>query len=336
MKKILIIRFSSIGDIVLISPVIRCLKMQLPEVELHVLTLKSNLPLFEHNPYISRIYTPDPSLKKIIGSLRTENYDYIVDLHKNFRSMFVKISLRKRSFSFPKLNIRKYLLVRFKIDIMPDIHIVDRYFQAVKPLGIINDGNGLDYFLLPAEDDLMKQVAVDFGKVNFPDGFVAVVIGAKHFTKILPAEKVSRICEQLSLPAVLLGGKEDAARGSLISEMANKPIVNACGNYTLHQSAMIIKLSRAVLTNDTGLMHISAAFRKPIVSVWGNTVPELGMYPYMPGNEKKSVRFSVMGLSCRPCSKIGYQKCPKGHFHCMMNHDNKAIAKALDSFTRLQ
>ncbi|MDP3462144.1 MAG: glycosyltransferase family 9 protein [Bacteroidales bacterium] len=334
MKKILIIRFSSIGDVVLISPVIRCLKMQLPDAELHVLTLKANRLLFEHNPFISRIFTPDPTLKKIIGTLRNENYDYIVDLHKNLRSMFVKLSLRKHSASFPKLNIRKYLLVRFKINIMPDIHIVDRYFQAVKQLGVQNDGNGLDYFLPPPDYDLMKQVAVDFGTDNFPDGFVAVVIGAKHNTKILPVEKVAGVCEQLSLPAVLLGGKEDAARGSQIVDMACKPIVNACGSYSLHQSAMIIKLSRAVLTNDTGLMHIAAAFRKPTVSVWGNTVPDLGMYPYMPGDENKSVKFSVTGLSCRPCSKIGYQKCPKGHFQCMLNHDNRTLAEALDRFTR--
>jgi ADP-heptose:LPS heptosyltransferase len=72
-----------------------------------------------------------------------------------------------------------------------------------------------------------------------------------------------------------------------------------------------------IVTNDTGLMHIASAFHKPIISLWGNTVPEFGMYPYMPGRPQGYDVMEVKKLPCRPCSKIGYEKCPKGHFKCM-------------------
>ncbi|MFT7226079.1 MAG: ADP-heptose:LPS heptosyltransferase, partial [Neolewinella sp.] len=90
----------------------------------------------------------------------------------------------------------------------------------------------------------------------------------------------------------------------------------------------LVRKAATVVTHDTGLMHVAAAFRKPIVSIWGNTVPDLGMYPYLPGQEalEKQRRQEVVGLSCRPCSKIGHQACPQGHFRCILNQDPEAIA----------
>jgi ADP-heptose:LPS heptosyltransferase len=79
-------------------------------------------------------------------------------------------------------------------------------------------------------------------------------------------------------------------------------------------------------------MHIAAALKKPVVSVWGNTVPAFGMTPYMPGRESNSVILEVNDLRCRPCSKIGFDKCPKGHFQCMRGIDDQAIADAVRSF----
>lgn len=333
MKKILIIRFSSIGDIVLTSPVIRCLKTQLPDAELHVLTMKANRLLFEHNPYISRIHSFEGSFSILLPALRAERYDHIVDLHKNLRSLRVKLALGVTSRSFPKLNLKKYLLVRFKLNMMPQLHIVDRYFKAVECLGVANDQQGLDYYL-PADQSAFEKVKGDFSVEKFPQGFVAVVIGAKHFTKILPVDKVIDVCRQVKLPVVLVGGREDAGRGEQIASAQGLQAFNACGKYGLHESAMIVKLARSVVANDTGLMHIAAAFRKPIVSVWGNTVPDFGMYPYMPTNPDDSVMFSIKNIPCRPCSKIGYQRCPKGHFDCMMKHNSSDIAATVNGLIR--
>ena len=150
--KILVIRFSSIGDIVLTTPVIRCLKNQIDDVEIHVLTKKKFSSLYMTNPYINKVYEYDDTLKKNIEELKLENYDYIVDLQKNKRSIRVTRALRKPHSSFPKLNFKKFLLTTFKINLMPDIHIVDRYFKAVEKLGVKNDYQGLDFFISENND----------------------------------------------------------------------------------------------------------------------------------------------------------------------------------------
>ncbi|MFZ4463634.1 MAG: glycosyltransferase family 9 protein, partial [Bacteroidales bacterium] len=225
------------------------------------------------------------------------------------------------------LNIQKYLLVQFKIRKMPDIHIVDRYFEAVKSLGVVNDYKGLDYF--PTSENV--SFPADF---SFQKGYYAIVIGGKHGTKILPAEKVVEICRLLDLPIVLLGGKEDVERGEFIFNELKTNVYNACGRSSLDESTYFLQHSVAVLTNDTGLMHIAAALHKPIVSVWGNTVPELGMTPYLPGENEKTVIIENKTVSCRPCSKIGFEKCPKGHFKCMKSLSDKEIANALILLSR--
>ncbi|HEY0029488.1 MAG TPA: glycosyltransferase family 9 protein [Bacteroidia bacterium] len=310
MKKILIIRFSSIGDIVLTTPVIRCLKEQKPDIEIHYLTKQSFKGLLEHNPHVTKIHTIEKEVNEIIAELQKENFDLVVDLHNNLRSMQIKRALGKPRTVFKKLNFRKWLLVNFKIDSMPAEHIVDRYMQTVESLGIKNDQKGLDYFI--PEKDTIK---LDSLPATHQNGYIGFVIGAKHFTKQLPVEKMISICKKISQPIILLGGKEDQARAEAISKAVGATIYNACGNYNLNQSASLVKQATKIISHDTGLMHIAAAFKKEIISVWGNTVPAFGFTPYLPATGSKMIE--VQGLPCRPCSKIGYDKCPQGHFKCM-------------------
>lgn len=317
LKKILVIRFSSIGDIVLTSPVIRCLKQQIPDIELHVLTKNSYQSILSVNPYVNKVFCLKESLKDLLPELKAENYDFIVDLHKNFRSFRVRFALRKPSASFPKLDFQKFLYTKLKIGKLPDIHIVDRYFKAVDKLGVKNDGQGLDFFF--KESDAVLPM-------DLPEKFAAVVIGGQHSTKILPAEKVIEVCRALEIPVVLVGGKEDAERGELICKALGNNVINTCGKLNVGQSAMVLKRSEVVLANDTGMMHIAAALRKPIVSVWGNTVPEFGMYPYMPTCPQRSCIVENKTLKCRPCDKLGFKQCPKGHFACMNTLDANEIA----------
>ncbi len=313
MPKILLIRFSSIGDIMLTTPVMRCLKEQIKETELHVLTKKTFAPLIEGNPAISRIITIDKSLQEVMDQLHAERYDHIIDLHRNIRSLGVKISLCRPSSTFPKLNIRKWILVNLKINLMPNVHLVDRYFRAVSKLGVKNDGKGLDYYI-PAEDEMDPgQLPEDHRK-----GFIVFAIGGKHNTKILPQEKITAVCRLLEAPVILLGGMEDRERGERISEQSGPGVINYCGILSLGQSASLIRQASWVITHDTGMMHIASAFSKRIISIWGSTVPDFGMYPYLPAPDwPKSVIIGVSGLSCRPCSKLGFAKCPRGHFRCM-------------------
>jgi ADP-heptose:LPS heptosyltransferase len=309
LKKILIIRFSSIGDIVLTTPVIRCIKEQLPGAEVHYLTKASFKGIVENNPHISKVFTITDHVSEVIADLQKEQYDHVVDLHHNLRSMQVKRLLGKPSTTFKKMNFQKWMMVNFKSKIFLP-HIVERYLDAVSKLGVKNDGKGLDYFI-PAAD----EVDIRTLPLSHQNGYIAFVIGAKHYTKQLPVEKIICICRKLHKPVILLGGKEDAARAAEIENALGGIICNTCGKYNLNQSASLVKQALRVITHDTGLMHIAAAFSKDITSVWGNTVPGFGFAPYLPAANSKIVE--VNGLPCRPCSKIGYEKCPRGHFKCM-------------------
>jgi len=321
-KKILVIRFSSIGDIVLTTPIVRCLKSQLGEVEVHYLTKKQFEPVVRNNPYIDKVYVIENYVKELVKELRAEGYDYIVDLHKNVRSNVVKRRLRTESFTFNKLNMEKWLAVNLKMKKLPEIHIVDRYFEAVEDLGVKNDYKGLDYFIGEGEG---------YDKANLPDhfhtGFIAFVIGGAHATKRLPSNKIISIIKKLEKPVVLIGGPEDAGKAKLIKGAIGEKVFNACGEMNISQSSSLIEQADLVISHDTGLMHIAAAFNKNIISIWGNTIPEFGMFPYMPHSDSMNEIMEVLDLPCRPCSKIGFKKCPRGHFKCMNDIDEDRVAK---------
>jgi len=324
--KVLIIRFSSIGDIVLTTPVIRTVKAQVDNAEVHYATKAQFKSIFAANPYIDKVHCLDGSVWKLIGELREEHFDFVIDLHNSLRSRMIRAALAVRSAAFYKLNWKKWLYVNLKINQLPPVHIVDRYLAAASALGVKNDSLGLDYFI-PEQD----QVPMDWLPPEFQNGYVAYAIGAQHATKRLPLERMIELCDRVNRPIVLLGGKDDVENAEKIKaffektassapfeeglrELDKKTIIyNACGKFNLNQSASLVRQCRYIFSHDTGLMHIAAAFKKEIFSIWGNTVPAFGMYPY----RTKFVIFEKNGLSCRPCSKLGYERCPKGHFKCM-------------------
>jgi len=332
LKKLLVIRFSSIGDIVLTTPVVRCLKQQIPDAEIHYCTKKQYAAVLQANPYIDEIHCFEGDLRGLAAILKKERFDFVVDLHKSLRSILLRKMLGLPSGSFPKLNLEKWLLVNFKINRLPGLHIVDRYFMAVSELNVLNDGQGLDYFI-PEADNFDPAWLPETHRKNF----IGFVIGGRHKTKMFPPEKIIEVCRLLQEPVVLLGGPEDAENGEIIARTAPGRVYNSCGKFSLHRSAALVKQAGAIITNDTGLMHIAAAFNKKIISLWGNTVPEFGMYPYLKkGSEQNSVIFEIKGLECRPCSKLGLEKCPKKHFDCMNRLDVKQIAETANKMMEEQ
>jgi len=322
--KILLLRFSSIGDIVLTTPVARCLKQQLG-AEVHFLTKRAFSTLLEPNPHVDRVFGFEKKLSEVVPALRRERYDWVLDLHHNLRSARVKWALGRPSRSFDKLNLEKWLLVHAGLDWLPDRHIVHRYIATAEHLGVRYDGLGLDYFIPETEEVDVRVLAPGVA----PGGYVAFAIGANHATKQLPVEKIAELCRRIPMPVLLLGGKAEVAAGKQIAAASGPHVYDLCGRLSLHQSASVVRQAAKVATHDTGLMHVAAAFRKPIVSVWGNTVPKFGMYPFYPDGMAANTTFEVPDLPCRPCSKIGYERCPKGHFRCMNGQDIAAIAEAL-------
>lgn len=317
--KVLIVRFSSIGDIVLTTPVVRCLKNQ-TEAEIHYLTKQSFATILENNPNIDRLWTFKKSVNEVVDLLKAQHFDFVVDLHHNIRTFKLKFKLGVESKSFPKLNFEKWLYVNLKMQVMPHIHVVERYFEAVHSLDVVNDNMGLDYFIKVDEEvNIQERLPLQFHR-----GFVAFTLGAQFKTKCLPENKIIELIELIQLPIVFLGGKEDQKLGEILAQKYQNYTFNLAGLLSLGQSASVLKNAAVVIAYDTGLMHIASSFHVPIALVWGNTTPKIGMYPYL---VKAPVKFfEVENLSCRPCSKIGYKKCPKKHFRCMQNQDLRSLA----------
>ncbi|HWR32150.1 MAG TPA: glycosyltransferase family 9 protein [Chitinophagaceae bacterium] len=326
MAKFLIIRLSSIGDIVLTTPVIRCLKKQVPDAEVHFLVKEKFYSVVEHNPYIDKIHTLAHSWELMIEELKTEKYDYIIDLHHNLKTLRIKRALKKKSFSFYKLNIQKYFCTAFKINMLPKVHIVDRYMKTVESFGARNDGQGLDYFI--GEKGQTKKEDIP---VSHSAGYIACVIGAAHATKQWPVHKWKEFCGKMNHPVILLGDQYDAANGNEIASVDPIKVYNACGKFSINESADLVRKSKLVISHDTGLMHIAAAFKRPIISLWGNTVPSFGMTPYYGDAAVADVIMQVHKLWCRPCTKIGYKKCPLGHFKCMEKIEADEVIKKVKS-----
>ena len=323
--KFLVIRFSSIGDIVLATAAIRCLKLQVPDVVVHFLTRLSFKAVTEANPYIDKFFYLDHQLNTIIDDCKKENYDYIIDLHKNFRSFKVKQALGCKSLTYQKETFSKFLLTRLHINTMSGRHITDRCLDTLKPLGVVNDGQGLDYFI--PETAVVKESELP---ATHQAGFVAVVIGASYFTKKLPVDKLRQLCAAIHFPIILLGGKEDAAEGEAIASVDALKVFNACGKFSLHGSADLVRKSRLVISHDTGLQYIACAFNKKVLAIWGGTSPLLDVEPYygkLQNTETPYQNFIVPGLPCQPCSNYGLRKCPRGHFKCMKLQNVEAIAE---------
>lgn len=310
--KILVIRLSSIGDIVLTSPVVRCLKNQLENVEIHFVTKQKYACTVQANPNIHKVHFFNDNFPELFQILNDEKFDYIIDLHHNFRSGRIKRRVKGKSFTVNKLNWQKMLLIRFKINRLPQKHIVDRYMETVAALGVQNDKKGLEYFI-PEKEQFRKS---DLPLI-FQSGYIAFVIAGSYKTKKFPVDKISEICQQIQFPVILLGGKEEFEEGEKVLSQSKGNVLNYAGKISLNASASLVRNANIVLTNDTGLMHIAAAFKKKILSFWGNTVPAFGMVPYFPDTNSRILE--TYDLKCRPCSKLGFEKCPKKHFRCMNN-----------------
>jgi ADP-heptose:LPS heptosyltransferase len=307
--KILVIRFSAIGDILLTFPVVAALQHKYPAAEIHFLTKPSNKAVLE---LLSSKVQPrflQESLVQTATQLRRERYDLVIDLHNNLRTFLLQVLMLKGSWNrFRKLNFQKWLFTSFKWNTLPKVHVVERYAQAAK-----------------VNPTLVTLVVNNPALDSLPSNYVAWVLGATFSTKQYPLSKLIETIERLEMPIVLLGGeKENALASSLQAHFPS--IISLVGKTSLAEAALVLSKAKVVVTNDTGLMHLAAFYEKPMVCIWGNTVPDFGMYPF----QKRPVfNAQVADLSCRPCSKIGHNTCPKGHFDCMLKQQTLEISEQI-------
>jgi ADP-heptose:LPS heptosyltransferase len=332
--KFLVIRFSSIGDIVLTTPTIRCLKQQVAGAEVHFLTKLSFKKVTEHNPYIDKFYYYDDNLASLVKQLKSEHYDYIIDLHKNLRTFRIKAALHVEAYTYKKESLQKFLLTKFHLNFMSGRHIALRSLDTVARFGVKDDGGGLDYFIPPAD-----RVKAEDLPLSHSMGYVAIVIGASYYTKKLPVHKLQQLCIQVALPIVLVGGKEDIAEGEQIATVDPVKVYNACGKFNLNESADIVRKAKVVISHDTGLQYIACAFNRPVIAVWGGTSPKLDVEPFYGykylhavNNKPMYKNMVVPGLLCQPCSNFGTATCPVGHFKCMEEQGIVKIQEAVEGY----
>jgi heptosyltransferase-2 len=325
-KKILVLRFSSIGDIVLTFPVVAAIKAAYPSCQIDYVTKPAFRHLLEACPGLSHIFTLKGSIRQLRKDINFQSYDAVLDLHNNLRTLLLTAFSGVKVYKYPKNNWNKWLLTRFKIKQERRQHVVERYLSTLKQafsLEVLAPENPYD---IPESEQFSIQDATGFA----PAKYVTFAIGAQFATKRLPTDLMIKLLQKMEHPLVLLGGKEDQQTANqIVAALGGQKVVSMVGQLNIHGSAWLVKNAAALLTHDTGLMHIGACFEVPIHLIWGNTVKDFGMYPFRPEQEN-CFQYEVGNLKCRPCSKIGFQNCPKGHFDCMRQQDLDHISTQLN------
>jgi len=337
-NKTLFIRISSIGDIVLTTPLVRSFKKKFPNSRLDFIVRKEFANLLRYNPHIDTLYelntqTGLAGLRTLCDSLNEVGYDLVVDVHNSLRSRYIRRRIKARkTVRINKRIIPRFFLINFKWQLYRDsVHVVDRYIETVQSFGVVNDNEGLEIHIPSSISD---HIASQFQKLKENQRpVIAICPAAKHYTKRWLKEYYVELSEKLideyNACMVILGGPEDRAYCEdtrlLIGE---EHAMNVAGELSLLQSAAVFDQCDFVVTNDTGLMHIAAARKKNLIAIFGPTVRELGFFPY--GTNSKVIEHP--DLSCRPCTHIGSNECPKKHFRCMKEITPDQVFEAIQQF----
>lgn len=319
--KFLLVRLSSIGDVVLTTPLIRALAECYPQAEIHFLTKAPYVPLLAHHPLLKAVHVwpPGPELLR-------ERWEAVIDLQKNLRTLPLRWRLRYRRFTtFPKENLRKWLMVRgwgwWSLR-----HVVLRYGEALRPWGISPGALGPLEVHVPAA--VQDRVEEELAAKGWEAEWLAIGLGGTYATKRWPPVYYREFLRLWGRPVALLGGPSERSLAEELASQAVQPVLVAAGRYDLLQTAALIGRAPLLLTHDTGTAHLAAAMGTPVVVLWGNTVPEFGMGPW----RVPSLNVEARGLRCRPCSKLGYATCPHGHHDCMRSLTPAYVLARVEAF----
>ncbi|MFZ1518203.1 MAG: glycosyltransferase family 9 protein [Ignavibacteriaceae bacterium] len=321
-RKILIIRLSSLGDILLTTPFIRSLKKREPKLSIDVLIKEEYADALKLNNHLDNLYyfSKDERLNNnLLESLKLNSYDFVIDLQNNLRSRKITKTLNKNTSRFYKHSFDKFILVNFKISRLKSAETIpDRYAKTIE--GFVLDNSSLDLFTDKFPD---KTLA---GKNNF----IGFCPGARHFTKRWPKEYFIELGNKLSkegFTILLFGGSIDKELCSEISKNIYGSI-DLSNENDLLKTVADMKLCKTIVCNDSGLMHVASAVNTNVVAIFGSTVREFGFTPY----NCKNLILENNSLTCRPCSHIGRNNCPKKHFNCMNSIKPEFVLKNILSF----
>lgn len=325
MQSILVIRLSSLGDVILSTPIVRQLQLTYPDSILDVAVSAPFAGVYEHNPRIRNLWslenidatdTAADELKLAIkGSLPRGGYDLIVDLQHNFRSALFRRGLGKSVVLAPKHRMEKLALVYFKHKPAVTTHVIERYRSTLGGLPLMLDTDGPEVWLPEENADGVYRPLITKQKNNDLALRVALAPGARHATKRWPVAKAAALCKMLAdegAHVTLVGGLADVSICDAVQRAAGVNVERADGASSLEQTIRVLDDCDVLITNDSGVMHLGAARKIPVVAIFGSTVREFGFAPF-------GTRFIIVehDVQCRPCSHIGRATCPKGHFLCM-------------------
>ncbi|MCS7297456.1 MAG: glycosyltransferase family 9 protein [Bacteroidia bacterium] len=319
--KFLLVRLSSMGDVILTTPAIRALHNSYPQAEIHFLTKKAYEPLLLYHPLLQAVHSWPPST-----FVCKQKWEGVIDLQRSLRTLPLRWRLRyMRYTTFPKKNVLKWIMVRQK-RLIPLPHVVKRYGEALRPFGVSQEELGpIEVYFPPS---IIEKVEKDLRSLNSEGGWLAVGIGGTYATKRWPIPYYETLLNRLEMPVILLGGATEAPQCFLLAKRLKVPAVIGAGRYSLLETAAAIKLASLLLTHDTGTAHLGAAMQTPTLVLWGNTVPEFGMTPW----HVPYANIETRHLRCRPCSKLGFSACPQGHHDCMRSLTPDYVEKRIRSF----
>lgn len=336
MRSILVIRLTSMGDVVLATPLVRQLRRTYPDARIDVAIADRFADVWANNPQVTLVW-PVPSVHaseagmdelklEMLESLSGEwggAYDLVVDLQNSFRSAALRRGLGTTVVRAPKHRVEKLAMVYLKKRPAVTTSIIDRYRSTVQHLPLVADTDGCEIWLPGEHTYPSVRPARERTRV-------ALVPGAHHATKRWPIVRYAELAAALvrhGREVVLLGGSSDVELCDAVEAAAGVPVLRADGATSVEATIRMIDTCACVITNDTGVMHLAAARRAPVVAIFGSTVRELGFAPY--GTAYRIVEHDV---ACRPCSHIGRATCPKGHFLCM---EGIAVADVLRAYHEL-
>jgi lipopolysaccharide heptosyltransferase II len=331
--KILVIRLSSIGDIILTTPLLRSLRSAYPEALITYLTKGQYAELLSGSPFINELILFDKKegfkgLKKLKQQLKDQHFDIYLDIHKNWRSRYLRIGLGvKTASTYPKYIFRRTMLIWFKLNFYRHIKPVYlRYFESVRKLGVHDDGKGTDIYVPVMKIEKVREILSSLG-FQFNKPLVVICPGATYYNKRWKPdgfiETARYLIREKSAFIIIHGGKEDMTLSKELTLKIGSGAASLAGMLSLSESAALLRLSTLVIANDSGLLHLAQSQKKPVVGIYGPTTRELGFFPI----DQNSTAIET-SLPCRPCTAKGLNYCPKRHFRCMNDITAQQVIQA--------
>jgi heptosyltransferase-2 len=325
---VLLVRFSSIGDILLTTPLARALARRHAEARLVYVTKRAMAPLVSDNPHIHEVVAldPDEPLPHLARRLRALGPTHGLDLHGSVRSAALRLLVRCHWTGYRKRKLARALLIATKLDAYGRrVPVAERYFEAARALDAWPDGGPPEFSLSQGARDRVAEWLEQRGLAAAR--LVALAPGAAHATKRWPLMHWLALADRLRAAgyrAVILGGPEDRGLARQLAD-GGGGVESATGEFSLQETGALLARARALVSGDTGVMHMATGVGTPVIALFGPTVEQFGFFPY-----RAPAVVLQRPLGCRPCSATGTARCPMGHHRCLGDIAPAEVAAALE------